>query len=278
MLHNLLRQFLTLGAIIGTLPFNIVDGQVIDAVPVMGDLNFIVSQVNANVPSLIGTNTFVNSGATGGTANAITLTPTPAIVGYTQGQQFTFVPFAVNTGAVTVAVSGLAPRALKYPFGANLTGEELQVGGVYTIVDNGTNYVLQNASQGMAMKAFTPTLAFAGASVGITYATQTGWYAKVGPWVNFDLSVVLTNKGSSTGRIEIGNLPYPISATWVDAVDPLLATDLTFAGNYCVFSYNFGGVTLAVLEVTTAGTFTVLDDTACANTTAFACRGAYPTI
>lgn len=39
-------------AIIGTLPNNIQDGQVADAVPVMADFNFIVSQVNANAQPL----------------------------------------------------------------------------------------------------------------------------------------------------------------------------------------------------------------------------------
>lgn len=46
-----LLDFLTLGLIIGALPNNIVDGQVIDAVPVMADFSFIVAQVNANAAS-----------------------------------------------------------------------------------------------------------------------------------------------------------------------------------------------------------------------------------
>jgi hypothetical protein len=46
---------------------------------------------------------------------------------------------------------------------------------------------------------FTPTLTFGGASVGMTYTTQVGAYTKIGNRVFFDLNVVLTNKGSSTG-------------------------------------------------------------------------------
>lgn len=43
-----LRNYFSLGAIIGTLPAQIVDGQIADAAPVMANFNFIVAQVNAN--------------------------------------------------------------------------------------------------------------------------------------------------------------------------------------------------------------------------------------
>lgn len=52
-----LRDYLTLGVIVGTLPNNIANGAAIDAIPVMADFNWIVSQVNANAApsSLVGT-------------------------------------------------------------------------------------------------------------------------------------------------------------------------------------------------------------------------------
>ena len=40
-------------AIIGNFPFIILDGQPVDAPPVMADFNWIRNQVNANVPALI---------------------------------------------------------------------------------------------------------------------------------------------------------------------------------------------------------------------------------
>jgi hypothetical protein len=49
----------------------------------------------------------------GGTADAITLTPSPAIAAYAVGQRFVFVPGAANTGAATVNVSGLGAGALQ---------------------------------------------------------------------------------------------------------------------------------------------------------------------
>lgn len=42
------REFLSLRAIVGSLPFNIQNGQIEDATPVMANFNFLASQVNAN--------------------------------------------------------------------------------------------------------------------------------------------------------------------------------------------------------------------------------------
>lgn len=46
---KLLRKFLTLGVTIGSLPEDIQNGEIIDAVPVMANFDWIVDQVNANV-------------------------------------------------------------------------------------------------------------------------------------------------------------------------------------------------------------------------------------
>lgn len=53
-------------------------------------------------------------GTAGGTANALTITPSPAISAYAAGQVFRFkVGSSVNTGAATLAVSGLAAKAIE---------------------------------------------------------------------------------------------------------------------------------------------------------------------
>jgi len=46
-----LLEYLTLGVIVNPLPFNISNGQTIDAIPVMADFNWIISQVNLNAPT-----------------------------------------------------------------------------------------------------------------------------------------------------------------------------------------------------------------------------------
>lgn len=65
-------------------------------------------------------------GTSGGTANALTLTPSPAITAYAAGQVFRFKSGAsANTGATTVAISGLAAIALQSNGAACVGGEIL---------------------------------------------------------------------------------------------------------------------------------------------------------
>lgn len=57
---------------------------------------------------------FLWGGTAGGTADARTITLTPAITAYTAGQVFRFINgSAVNTGATTLAVNGLAATAVR---------------------------------------------------------------------------------------------------------------------------------------------------------------------
>jgi len=57
---------------------------------------------------------FVWCGTAGGSANAITLSPNPAITAYAAGQRFVWMASgSVNTGATTVAISGLSAIALQ---------------------------------------------------------------------------------------------------------------------------------------------------------------------
>src|SRR6266436_3759849 len=56
-----------------------------------------------------GTGTYVAT--VGGTANAITLTPSPAITAYAAGQSFLFKSASTNTAATTIAISGLSTIA-----------------------------------------------------------------------------------------------------------------------------------------------------------------------
>lgn len=271
----MLRNYLRLAVIIGPLPNNIQDGQIIDAVPVMNNFNFIVSQVNANaasgaVPNVLSIPTFVPAANVGGTANAITLTPNPAITTYSAGQRFSFVAEGLNTGAVTIATSGLSTRALVNADGTALTGAELLVGGVYDIEDNGSNYILMNSAQGSNIVAWTPVLSFAGASVGITYTARSGVAFKIGRIVFFSFIIRLSNKGSSTGLLLIDGLPYTINAAWVgNNGGPAYTTNLTFAGYPLVF-YSLGTTRMGLLDIVSAANFTAITDTQCTNTTEIA--------
>ena len=57
---------------------------------------------------------FVWCGTAGGSADAITLSPSPAITAYAAGQRFVWMASgSTNTGATTVAISGLSTIALQ---------------------------------------------------------------------------------------------------------------------------------------------------------------------
>lgn len=65
---------------------------------------------------------------------------------------------------------------------------------------------------------FTPTLAFGGASTGITYAVNSGSYTKIGRLVTGRFVMVLSSKGSATGIADIAGLPFTVGADIGSAV------------------------------------------------------------
>jgi hypothetical protein len=78
-------------------------------------------------------------GTAGGTADAITLTPSPAIPAYAAGQRFEFKAGAAsNTGAVTFAISGLSTIAGQVN-GAACSGGEVEANKWYRITLSDTS-------------------------------------------------------------------------------------------------------------------------------------------
>ncbi len=78
----------------------------------------------------------------GGSANAQTLTPSPAITVLTAGQSWGFIAGFTNTGPATLAVSGLTAKNV-FVNQAALTGGEIVAGRVYNVVYDGTQYALK---------------------------------------------------------------------------------------------------------------------------------------
>jgi hypothetical protein len=83
---------------------------------------------------------------TSGTGNAYTITPSPAITAYAVGQEYLIRANRANTGAVTLAVNGLAARDLakinSSGSAAALAANELQAGRHYRATFDGTRFVL----------------------------------------------------------------------------------------------------------------------------------------
>lgn len=78
----------------------------------------------------------------GGTADAITLTPSPAITGYAAGQRFSFISSGANTTAVTVAVSGLSAQAVTKNGSTALVAGDIPSGALVVFHYDGTRFQL----------------------------------------------------------------------------------------------------------------------------------------
>jgi len=85
--------------------------------------------------------TMIWGGTSGGSANAQTLTPSPAIASYTNGLRIAFLAGSTNSGAMTVNVSGLGAKNVKTKSGANPVSGDITSGRVYQLIYDGTNLV-----------------------------------------------------------------------------------------------------------------------------------------
>lgn len=79
---------------------------------------------------------------------------------------------------------------------------------------------------------WTPTIAFGGAAVGLTYSTQQGYYTRVGNEVTVWFRIALSAKGSSTGSMTIDGLPFVVgTGGWAtNVLDALSMASLTAGG------------------------------------------------
>ncbi len=128
------------------------------------------------------------AGTAGGTANALTLTPTPAITAYLAGQSFVFkAGAAANTSTTTVAVSGLTAIAVQAN-GAACAGGEVQASRWYRITLDSTSTaqleplgvnapaqggtgVANNAASTITISGAYPLTVTLTASTGVTFPT-----------------------------------------------------------------------------------------------------------
>ena len=142
---------------------------------------------------------FTWCGTAGGTANALTLTPSPAITAYAAGQRFTFKAGAsANTGATTIVVSGLASKAVQRD-GAALAGGEIEANKFYSVFYDGTQFQITRLSQ--LPSAVTVAGATGGAANAYTAAppnTLSAYYDNLTLMVEANH----TNTGASTLNVD----------------------------------------------------------------------------
>ena len=106
---------------------------------------------------------------TTGSANAYVLTLTPAVAAYAAGQRFQFKANFSNTGAATIAVSGLTATAIQKS-GAALVANDIVSGNVVEITHDGTQFQLLSRGNVAAANTWTGIQTF---SNGIIFANET---------------------------------------------------------------------------------------------------------
>lgn len=83
---------------------------------------------------------FTWGGTAGGTADALTIAPSPAITAYAAGQAFEFVAASDNTGAATLAVNGQAAKDITKNGTTALDAGDIAADQVVRVVYDGTRF------------------------------------------------------------------------------------------------------------------------------------------
>ncbi|WP_340013386.1 phage tail protein [Paenibacillus sp. FSL K6-1318] len=82
-------------------------------------------------------------GTTTNSGNAYLVTLTPAPTAYVDGLRITIKINVANTGAVTINVNGLGAKSVLKSNGSAIASNAFRVNSVYSLVYNGTNFILQ---------------------------------------------------------------------------------------------------------------------------------------
>ena len=114
---------------------------------------------------------------------------------------------------------------------------------------------------------WTMGVSFGGASVGVTYAANTGTYTKIGRQVTVNGLLTLSSKGSSTGSAAITGLPFTVpNADANYSAASLKFNNLTFANQYQGFA-RINTTTIDLEEITELGAVSSIANTDFANNT-----------
>lgn len=168
--------------------------------------------------------------AGGGTNNAHTIAPSPSIAAYAVGQRFQFIANATNTGAATLATSGLAARAIKLIDGSALPANAITSGNIVDVIDDGTQYILLNPSFGLPTVATPYTAQQYFSQKTLTDAATVTWDGNTGQ------SAILTLAGNRT-LAAISNQKAGATYILIIKQDGTGSRTLAFNSNY---KFTFG--------------------------------------
>ena len=178
------------------------------------------------------------AGTAGGTANALTLTPTPALLAYSAGNRMEFIAASSNTGAATLNVSGLGAKTLTDQSGAALTANAIVAGSLYTASYDGTEFRVV-ANTGVTAAGIQSETYIYAADSGSANAYAVALTPALTAYAAGDtvvMKVANTNTGASTLNVNsLGNKNIKVYAA--GAIEALPAGALQ-AGTVCKLVYD----------------------------------------
>ena len=176
-------------------------------------------------------------GTSGGSANAHTITLTPAITAYVAGQTFRFVSGFTNTGNATLNVNGLGVKSLlSSATGINLVAGQLTINLVAEVIYDGTQFQLINPMG--TWVTFSPGWSQSGS---ISYTNNYSKYVVIGKTVHFQCSLVATSAGGGATAITV-SLPVTANGTTV------------FKNSGGASFYDASAATMYILQTNTSAT------------------------
>lgn len=161
---------------------------------------------------LLGQNQQEIHGTTGGTANAQTLTISPAITAYKKGQIFTAIAGFSNSSATTLAVSGLSALSVQLN-GASCVGGEIVSGKPFTVMHDGSVFQLLyspavaalgggfTTAQTMSLAVAGNNLTLATTDAGAIGSTLRLYHNTASP-ANADVTGIITFDGKDSGAAD----------------------------------------------------------------------------
>lgn len=133
--------------------------------------------------------------ASGGSANAYSLTPDGALAAYTLGERYSFRANFSNTGAATLNISGLGAKAIKKMTAsgkADLASGDIQSGQPVTAEYDGTDMVMVTLPANSVLPA-------AGSAGNVLASDGTGWTSSVSSLVPVGALMPYAGTAAPTG-------------------------------------------------------------------------------
>jgi hypothetical protein len=177
-------------------------------------------------------------GISGGTANALTLTPNPPVTSYGLGQEFIFSALHTNTGSCTVNISGVGVTYISSNFEPLQGGEILATIG-YRLIGDGVGFVLEPLSSGGIVDSYVG-LTLAGVQTGtanaLTMTVNPPWYGYLCKYQRIFWQATATNTGAATVIVTGSGLTT--SAIAIQYANNALTGGEIVSGSWCEMLYD----------------------------------------